>query len=115
MSVRFVNPETVYKPPGYTQVVVTSGPGRTVYLSGQVGLTPNGKLAGSLGDFRSQAIQTFENMKQALSEVGASFDDVVKLNIYVTDSATQVPVYREVRDRYVNTAAPPASDSCAGF
>ena len=72
-------------------------------------MTPDGKLAGSPSDFRSQAIQTFENLKQALSAVGASFDHVVKLNVYVTDSATQLAVYREVRDRYVNTAAPPAS------
>jgi hypothetical protein len=69
MSVRFVNPETVYKPPGYTQVVVTSGPGRTVYVSGQVGLTPDGKLAGSPGDFRSQAIQTPEDGRRRKTEV----------------------------------------------
>lgn len=109
MPARFVNPQTVYKPPGYTQVVETSGTGHTVYLSGQVGLASDGKLAGGPGDFRAQTTQVFENLKQALSEVGASFDHVVKLNVYVTDSATQLAVYREVRDRYVNTAAPPAS------
>jgi enamine deaminase RidA (YjgF/YER057c/UK114 family) len=50
----------------------------------------------------------FENLRRALAAGGATFRDVVKLNYYVVDAA-QVPVLREVRDRYVNTAAPPAS------
>jgi Na+/H+ antiporter NhaD/arsenite permease-like protein len=39
-NIRFLNPETLTKPPGYTQVVEANGPGRTVYLAGQLGLDP---------------------------------------------------------------------------
>jgi enamine deaminase RidA (YjgF/YER057c/UK114 family) len=48
-------------------------------------------------------------LKAALAAVGAGFDDVVKLNNYLVDIPTNLPIYREVRDRYVNTAQPPAS------
>src|SRR4029077_14119065 len=82
------------------------GPGRIIYIAGQLGLKPNGDIA---GDFRAQAMQAFENLKAALAAVGAGFDDVVKLNNYLVDIKTNLSIYREVRDKYVNTSQPPAS------
>lgn len=103
---RFVSPATLAAPAGYSHVVEVRG-GRTIYLAGQVALDASGTLVGQ-GDLRAQAQQVFENIKAALAAVGATFDQVVKLNIYVVDR-TQLPALREVRDRYVNTEAPPAS------
>ncbi len=105
---RFLNPPTIAAPRGYSHVVETKGPGRTIYLSGQLGMTADGKFAGSTGDFRAQAVQCFENIKAALAAVGATFEHVVKLNNYLVDMA-HLPIYFEVRDRYVDTKAPPAS------
>jgi enamine deaminase RidA (YjgF/YER057c/UK114 family) len=105
---RFQNPETISKPPGYTHVVEITGPGRMVYIAGQLGLEPSGKMAGGAGDFRAQAVQAFENVKAALAAVGGTFEHVVKINNYLTDMA-HLPIFREVRDAYVNTQAPPAS------
>jgi len=107
-SLRFINPKTLSKPPGYTHVVEATGPGRIVYIAGQLGLDVGGKVVGQAGDFRAQAIQTFQSLKDALAVVGATFDDVVKLNNYLTD-LKYLPIFREVRDMFVNTAAPPAS------
>lgn len=103
---RFMNPPAIAKPGGYTHVVEATGPGRIVYIAGQLGLKPDGTIA---GDFRAQAVQAFENLKAALGAVGATFDEVVKLNNYLVDIAANLPIYREVRDKYVNTAQPPAS------
>ena len=103
---RFLNPSTIPAPRGYSHVVETKSPSRTIYLSGQLGMTPDGKFAGA--DFRAQAVQCFENIKLALAAVGASFEHVVKLNNYLVDMA-HLPIYFEVRDRYVDTKAPPAS------
>jgi enamine deaminase RidA (YjgF/YER057c/UK114 family) len=105
-NMRFMNPEAIAKPGGYTHVVEITGPGRVVYIAGQLGLKPDGKIA---GDFRAQAVQAFENLKSALAAVGATFNDVVKLNNYLIDIPANLAAYREVRDRYVNTAQPPAS------
>ena len=36
-------------------------------------------------------------------------ENIVKLNAFLTDIRTQLPLYREVRDKFVNVNAPPAS------
>ena len=105
----FSNPPTIAKGPGYTHVVEVSGPHRLVFIAGQLGLTPDGKLAGEPGDFRAQSTQAYKNLKSALDSVGATFADVIKVNHYLTDIRAQLPILREVRDSFVNTAAPPAS------
>src|SRR5262249_39891203 len=105
---KFVNPSTMPATRGYTHVVETSGRSRTIYLAGQLGMTPDGKFAGGPGDFGAQATQAFENLKLGLAAAGASFEHVVKVTAYFTDMA-HLQTYFEVRDRYVNTKAPPAS------
>jgi reactive intermediate/imine deaminase len=105
---RFLNPPTMPATRGYTHVVETRGPSRTIYLAGQLGMTPEGKFAGGAGDFRAQAAQAFKNVKSALAAVGATFEHVVKVTVFFTDMA-HLQTYFEVRDRYVNTKAPPAS------
>ena len=108
VSNRFANPPTMPAPRGYTQVVETTGPGRTIYLSGQLGMTPEGAFAGVPGDFRAQATQCFENLKAGLAAVGGGFEHVVKITNFFINMA-HLPLFFEVRDRYVNTKAPPAS------
>lgn len=104
---RFLNPDTLSIPPGYTHVVDMAGPARIIYIAGQLALDREGKMVGG-GEFRAQAVQVFENLKCALAAVGASFDDVVKTNTYVLDMSHR-PIFRKVRDMYVNKATPPAS------
>jgi enamine deaminase RidA (YjgF/YER057c/UK114 family) len=105
---RFINPKSLHSTRGYSHIVETTSPSRTIYLAGQLGRTLDGKFAGPPGDFRAQAVQCFENIKIALAEVGTTFEHVVKLTTYFTDIA-HMPVYLEVRNKYVNTASPPAS------
>lgn len=106
VTITFNNPPSMPPTRGYTHVVETHAPCRTIYLSGQLGLTTAGQLAGP--DFRAQATQCFENVKAALQEAGAGFEHVVKITNYFTDMA-DLPTFFEVRDHYVNTKAPPAS------
>lgn len=109
---RFLNPKTLAPPPGYTYVVETTGPGRTVYIAGQLGLDLDNKLVGAAGDFRAQCTSAFENLGHALAAVGAGFGDVVKINNYLIDM-THLGIFREVRDKFLNTARPPASTTVA--
>jgi len=103
-----LNPETMPRPNGYSQVVECATPGRHIFISGQLGLTREGKLAGDPGDFRAQAAQAFENLKAALAAADASFAHVVKLTNYLVDAA-HLPLLREVRNAYLDAAALPAS------
>ena len=109
-KVRFINPEGLVRPPTYTQVVEVISPGRTIYISGQLGTDRDGKLAA--GDFRAQAEQVFKNLQVALASVGASCADIVKLNSYLAH-ITDLPILREVRARHLNAAALPASTTLA--
>jgi enamine deaminase RidA (YjgF/YER057c/UK114 family) len=108
-NVRFINPKTIAKPPGYTHVVEITGPGRVVHIAGQRGLDTSGKLVGTPGDFSVQAAQAFENLKAALGAVGAGVENIVKINSYIVDISKNIGPFRELRDRYLNMAAPPAS------
>jgi enamine deaminase RidA (YjgF/YER057c/UK114 family) len=108
--IRLHNPPELHKPFGYSHVAEATG-GKLVYLSGQVALDADGNLVGK-DDFLAQTRQVFENLKSALAAAGASFQDVIKLNYYCADSVdlgVQIPKFREIRDSFVNTAAPPAS------
>lgn len=107
-TVQFHNPTTLPKATGYTQVVAASG-GRTIYVAGQVALDTTGRLVGA-GDPAAQAEQVFANLGAALAAAGATFRDVVKLTFFVTDIG-YLPFVREVRDRYVDIARPPASSA----
>jgi 2-iminobutanoate/2-iminopropanoate deaminase len=65
----------------YSQAVSVAG---MLYTSGQTGLDPaTGALAP--GGFEAQAEQVFANLHQVLASAGATFADVVKATVYLTD------------------------------
>lgn len=67
----------------YSQAVAVSG-GRTVYLSGQIGLEPGtGELVSE--NFEGQVRQAFANLKAVIDASGGSFDNIVKLTLFLTD------------------------------
>jgi 2-iminobutanoate/2-iminopropanoate deaminase len=92
------------KPPGYTHVV-TSPPGRMIFISGQGGTGSDGKLP---SDFSSQTKNTFENIGRCLALAGAKFGDIVKINYFVTDLSNTAEL-RRIRAQYLNMDAPPAA------
>jgi enamine deaminase RidA (YjgF/YER057c/UK114 family) len=111
-NVRFLNPNTIAKPPGYTNVVEATGPNRVIFIAGQLGLDTNNKLVGEPGDFRAQAMKAVENLKLALAAVGATVNDVVKTTNYLVDMS-HLPIFREVREATFGKASPPASTTVA--
>jgi reactive intermediate/imine deaminase len=106
--VKFMDPETMPAPFGYTHVVEVTNV-RTIYVSGQVALNKDGQVVGT-GDLALQTKQVFENIKSALEAAGVCFNDVVKLTFFLTDISKML-VVREIRDQYVNTMHPPASSA----
>ena len=83
MTIQLVNPDGISKPESYSQVAVAMGT-RTIYLSGQVALDARGQLVGA-GDLAAQAEQAYLNVGAALAGVGAGFQDIARMNVYVVD------------------------------
>ncbi len=107
MEVNFVNPTGVHKPVGYTHVVSIRGPGKLLYISGQVAKDQEGNIVG-VGNLEAQTKQVYENLSSILKSMGATFSDVVKMNIYTT-RLDQIASIRKVRDRYFSPDHLPAS------
>jgi len=75
----------------YSQAVRS---GNTVWLSGAIPLVPGTmELVGD--DVRAQIVQVFDNLEAVCEAAGGSFDDVVKLNVFLTDLA-DFPLVNEV-------------------
>ena len=105
-SVEFKNPSDLSKPNGYSHVVVVNH-GRLIFVSGQVGMDKDGKMA---GDFAAQAKQAFTNLKLALAAVGARPSDLVKINYFVVGlNHDKLVALREARDGVIDKEHPPAS------
>jgi enamine deaminase RidA (YjgF/YER057c/UK114 family) len=69
--------------PGFSQVVAASGK-RTIYTAGQVSIDERGALVGE-ADLAAQTAQAMRNVGLALSAVGASYGDIVKITTYVVN------------------------------
>jgi hypothetical protein len=55
---RFINPSTMSKPIGFAHVVDITGPGRMIYIAGQLGIDAEGKVAGLCGTRSCRPLRT---------------------------------------------------------
>ena len=78
--------------------------GTTVYLSGQIPLFPETMEVIS-SDFAEQAEQVFKNLVAVCEAAGGSINDMVKVNIFMTDLANFATV-NEIMSRYFETPYP---------
>jgi enamine deaminase RidA (YjgF/YER057c/UK114 family) len=109
MTVKLFTPPTLPTRGGYSQVCEVAS-GKLVLIAGQVPHDVNDKMVGA-GSFAAQVEQVFKNLDAALKAAGGSMKNLVKIVNYcvATVSYEERMVYRTIRDRYVNTAAPPVS------
>jgi 2-iminobutanoate/2-iminopropanoate deaminase len=78
--------------------------GDVLYVSGVAPLDREGRLVG--GDSAAaQTRQIFENMKAILDRAGATFDDVLRVTVYLTDVNDRT-VINPVRREYFGDARP---------
>lgn len=85
-------PKTVLRPkelsylplPAYPYSAGTKAANGMIYTAGLVAWDKNAKVVG-IGDARRQTRQVLANLKAVLREAGATFDDVLKCNVYLSD------------------------------
>ncbi|HEY5080792.1 MAG TPA: Rid family hydrolase [Bauldia sp.] len=100
-----VNPIGQTIPPGMSQAMLVKG--NLLFLSGHVSVGPAGVVG---ADVETQLVQTFENIAGTLKAAGADFSSIAQLTTYIVNYHTGLlPVFRSVRDRFINLKRPPAS------
>jgi 2-iminobutanoate/2-iminopropanoate deaminase len=85
----------------YTDAVEASG---LVYISGMLPVNAAGELVGG-SDVIRQTEQVLENIGAVLHSTGATFDDVVRVGVYVRDMADRERI-NTVRSRYFGDSRP---------
>ncbi|MFD5899195.1 RidA family protein [Streptomyces sp. NPDC060366] len=83
MAITLVDPTGLPKTDVYRQVSIATG-SKLVFIAGQVAWDADGATVGE-GDLAAQVERCYLNIGTALAGIGASFDDVAKLTVYVVD------------------------------
>ena len=74
--------------------------GNTIWVSGQIGLDP-ATMAMVPGGIEAETRRVFANLKAIVTAAGASLDDVVKVNLYLTDLADFALVNRIMAEYFL--------------
>ncbi len=97
-----LNPPSVPSSPFYAQGVAVESSGRTVYVSGQVGIGPDGMPEDGIG---AQTRRAVENVHAVLAEAGLGPESIVFQRIYLT-SPESVPGFVEAAAAFVGSEPP---------
>jgi 2-iminobutanoate/2-iminopropanoate deaminase len=98
MKKKIIVSEKLSKPLGiYSEAVMAEGK-RMLFISGMTARDKDGNIVGK-GDMKAQTRQVLENIKAILEKVGASFDQIVKVTVFITDMSRFKEIH-EVRAQY---------------
>jgi 2-iminobutanoate/2-iminopropanoate deaminase len=81
MKLEHINPATLHKNPVFSQGISVEGAGKLIFVGGQNGTGPDGKIVAS--DLSGQTEQALKNVLAVLKEAGATQTNVVRMIIYV--------------------------------
>jgi enamine deaminase RidA (YjgF/YER057c/UK114 family) len=82
MSKTYLNPPGSPTPKSHH--VITTGPGKLIFLSGQVAFDSNRSIVGE-GDVVAQTRQTMRNLKSAVETGGSRISDIVQITTHVVN------------------------------
>ena len=101
------NPATIAAPLShYSHGIKVPPDAEWLYIAGQVGIGSDGKLAEG---FDAQCDIAWNNIKAILEDAGMGFENLVKVNIYLTNTA-DTAASRTLRDKYLgDLEMPPAA------
>src|SRR6266436_1576475 len=105
MAIKFHNPKSVSLAGKYSLGAEVPQGARLFYVSVQVGVDKQGKLQTGID---KQVEQVWKNIAQVLKSASMGYGDVVKVNVFLTDSRFIAP-YRAIRDKFFAKAPYPAS------
>jgi enamine deaminase RidA (YjgF/YER057c/UK114 family) len=104
MPSQHINPDTLSRSRGYSQVVKVAN---MIYIAGQVSSGADGNVVGK-GDPETQVRQVWRNVEAAVKAAGGTLQNVVKTTTYVTNIQYATAV-RKVREELFQASNPPTS------
>jgi enamine deaminase RidA (YjgF/YER057c/UK114 family) len=103
MNVERINPAELARPSGFSHAVsVTSG--RIVFLAGQTGTGPDGKLVS--GGIVAQFERALRNVLTALAAAGGQAQHLASLTVYLTDLEDYQAHSRQIGEAWRRLAGP---------
>ncbi len=106
-EVQYVNPDALNKNPAFTNVIVVTGPVKTVYVGGQDAVDASGSIIGK-GDLKAQTEQVLKNLRLALAAGGAQFEHIIKWNLYIVQGQPLRAGFEVFQRVWGNRPNPPA-------
>lgn len=98
MSFRFINPESLGQPHGYSNGVLAESGGRLLFIAGQVAWDERQKIVNS--DLVEQFDLALRNVLTVVGAAGGKPEQVARLVIYVVDKNEYLNRKREIGERY---------------
>jgi len=105
--VQHINPDTLNKNPAFTNVIVMTGPAKTIYIGGQDSINASGEIIGK-GDIKAQTEQILKNIQAALVSAGANLENVIKWNLYVVQGQSLQAGFEVFQQVWGGRPNPPA-------
>src|SRR5919205_4048602 len=98
MSFKVINPESLGRPRGYSNGLLTTPGVRLLFVAGQIGWDESQRLVGD--DFVEQFERALRNVLAVVHEAGGSPGGVARLVIYVTDKREYLARTAEIGERW---------------
>jgi enamine deaminase RidA (YjgF/YER057c/UK114 family) len=98
MPFRFINPESLGAPRGYSNGVLAETGGRLLFVAGQIAWDERQTLVST--DFVEQFERALMNVITVVREAGGEPEEIARLLIYVTDKEEYRSRTREIGERY---------------
>ena len=81
-SIEFINSAELLQNPAFSQIAITKGYGKTIYIGGQNAITKDLEIIGK-DNITIQTEYILKNLEIALHACNATLDDLFKLTIYI--------------------------------
>ena len=101
----YLNPDSLVRNPAFTQAVAVDGPARTIFVSGQNAVLPDGTVTGDT--LAEQAGQALANVRAALAAAGATLQDVVRWTVAVVAGQPVAEGFAAFREAWGDAPDPP--------
>ena len=98
MSLKFINPESLGTPHGYSNGVLTPLNARLLFIAGQIGGDEQQRIVSA--DFVEQFDRALANVIAVVEEAGGRPSQIARLVIYVTDKSEYRARTREIGARW---------------